>query len=369
MTINLVIFLTLSFLGLLLSLYFFFKKTHDKYANRLIATYTLFFAFEMFVHCLKWHGSLSTINFVHFNLSHAPIWLIYGPIVYLYASRIISNERFKKKNLILFIPSIVLFFLIAPFYFIKGTKKLEIVVNNSIYDYAIFPSYAIWIVIVIMTFFGVYTLYSFKKVKNVGFREYAWLKWFVGSYFGLVFLFALYVFLIRFNIMDAKYDYFIDSGIAFFICMLGYFSFIQPEVFNGSKKVNEILPFIKYKKTGLSKAVAIDLKKKLIKLMEQDKPYLRNDLRLNDLAALLNVSRHHTSQIINENFNLSFFDFINKFRVEHAKELLDNYKKEDLNINQIAYSVGFNNRASFYKAFKKFTNATPTKYVNHLKVS
>ena len=103
--------------------------------------------------------------------------------------------------------------------------------------------------------------------------------------------------------------------------------------------------------------------------MDEDKPYLKNNLRLNDMAQLLNVSRHHASQIINEHFNLSFFDFINKYRVEEAKTMLMEYKKDDLNINQIAYSVGFNNRASFYKAFKKFTHATPTDYANHLKVS
>jgi len=151
--------------------------------------------------------------------------------------------------------------------------------------------------------------------------------------------------------MSYEYDYFVDGAILFFIVLLTYFGVVQPDLFNGLKSIKELLPFRKYKKTGLSIALAQDFKVKLTTLMTEDKPYLRNDLRLNDLAALLNISRHHTSQIINENFNLSFFDFINNYRVEDAKKMLLEYKKEDLNINQIAY------------------NATPTDYANRMKVS
>ena len=94
--------------------------------------------------------------------------------------------------------------------------------------------------------------------------------------------------------------------------------------------------------------------------MKTEKPYLESNLRLNDLADQLNLSRHHTSQIINEHFDTNFFDFINTYRIEEAKNLLSG--KDDLNITDIIYSSGFNNRASFYKTFKKHTSMTPGEF-------
>ena len=61
---------------------------------------------------------------------------------------------------------------------------------------------------------------------------------------------------------------------------------------------------IKYEKTGLSEAFSTELKNKLETMMDKQKLYLNHELRLNDIAELLNISRHHASQVINENFKL-----------------------------------------------------------------
>ncbi|MEX0289787.1 MAG: helix-turn-helix domain-containing protein, partial [Flavobacteriaceae bacterium] len=195
-----------------------------------------------------------------------------------------------------------------------------------------------------------------------------WLKWFVGSYFGFVLAFFSYIFLVRFQIMDAKYDYFIDLIIVFFIGMLAFFGFVQPHVFEG-KSIKDLIPFVKYRKTGLSTALSLEMKEKLTTIMERDQLFLHNDLRLDDVARELNLSRNHASQIINEHFNLSFFDYINKYRVDEAKRLLLEHKSEGSTIAQLAYDVGFNNRASFYKAFKKFTDVSPSNYLKHIRAS
>ena len=337
--------------------------------NRLLAFYTFLFGFEMLHGCLRYSGLLLNKYFVHFTGTHALAWLLYGPVIYVYVRYAITKKKFQQSDFLFLIPPLVIFALNAPFYFNGAQKKLEILSNNAVSEYSLFPSYGMWIVIGFLFFYGILTYRTYRTHNTLGFQENSWLKYFVGSYIAFAFLFFSYIFLIEFELMDPKFDYFIDAGILFFVGLVGYFGFVQPDLFNGLKTIREIIPFVKYKNTGLSKGVAEDLKDKLHRLMENDKPYLRNDLRLNDLAALLNVSRHHTSQIINEYFNLSFFDFINKYRVEDAKDMLRQYNKDDLNINQIAYSVGFNNRASFYKAFKKFTNETPLKFANHLRVS
>ncbi|MCK0161588.1 helix-turn-helix domain-containing protein [Allomuricauda sp. F6463D] len=122
----------------------------------------------------------------------------------------------------------------------------------------------------------------------------------------------------------------------------------------------------KYEKTGLSAAFSLELKYKLEHLMNEDKLYLQHELKLDDLATLLNISRHHASQVINENFNMSFYDFINSYRIEEAKTSLSSgFENRSTSISDIAYQCGFNNRVSFYKAFKKITQVTPKEFVQN----
>ncbi len=111
------------------------------------------------------------------------------------------------------------------------------------------------------------------------------------------------------------------------------------------------------------------MKEKLLQTMQSGKPYLNNELRLDDAAKILNLSRNQTSKIINEHFNLSFFDFVNQYRIKEAKNLLLQNKECNRTIDHIAYDVGLNNRAYFYKAFRKYTNNTPTNYIKHMEAS
>ena len=141
----------------------------------------------------------------------------------------------------------------------------------------------------------------------------------------------------------------ITALMAVCVFIVSFFSFNQPEVFNG-KPIEAIVPLFKYKKTGIAPDLSLTMKENLLKYMRQEKPYLKSDLRLDDLAQLLDLPRHHTSQIINEHFHLNFNDFINKYRVEAAILLLEQ-NGQVYNMKEIAYQVGFNNYVSFYKAF------------------
>ena len=125
-------------------------------------------------------------------------------------------------------------------------------------------------------------------------------------------------------------------------------------------------PNQKYEKTGLSTAFSLELRHKLEQLMVTEKPYLNQELHLDDIAHLLNISKHHASQVINENFGVNFYEFVNKYRIEEAKfHLVANARIKSLSISEIAFLCGFNNRVSFYKAFKKEAKSTPTEFMEH----
>lgn len=118
----------------------------------------------------------------------------------------------------------------------------------------------------------------------------------------------------------------------------------------------------KYKNSGLTESMVSQLKSNLLKLLEEDKVYFESDITLDKLAHLLNTDRYSASQVINQEFGKSFYELLNDYRVEEVKRLLAGTMFNE-SVIQVAYSVGFSNRVSFNKAFKKRTGKTPTEYM------
>lgn len=124
---------------------------------------------------------------------------------------------------------------------------------------------------------------------------------------------------------------------------------------------NSIIGTAKYAKSGLAEKQLTDYKHTLRRLMRDDEIYLRPGLTLPRLAEAVGCSVNHLSQVINSGFGVSFFDFINRHRVEHAKALLENLEDHSA-VLKIAFSVGFNSNSAFYAAFKKHVGMTPAEF-------
>lgn len=96
--------------------------------------------------------------------------------------------------------------------------------------------------------------------------------------------------------------------------------------------------------------------------LETEKPYTNPELTLETLSQQINIPVDKLSQVINKCLNKNFYDLINELRIEKTKILLKDMLQEHT-IEYIAYESGFNSRASFYRAFKKYTGLTPLKYI------
>ncbi len=144
------------------------------------------------------------------------------------------------------------------------------------------------------------------------------------------------------------------------IFAIGYFSLQQPEILFPANIDNKETKK-KYDNSALDEDLSSQLATQLTELMETVQPYKRNDLKLGDLAELMNLSNHHLSQLINEQMGCNFYEFINKYRVEYAESLMRN--GEQINITRLAFDAGFNNRVSFTNAFKKQIGQTPSSYL------
>jgi AraC-like DNA-binding protein len=121
----------------------------------------------------------------------------------------------------------------------------------------------------------------------------------------------------------------------------------------------------KYKTSTLDSQRAAELVPKLLKLMEQDKIFLQPNLNLKNLSQLLKIHPNHLSRLINQRFEMSFNDFINRHRIEEAKKLLLQKDGEKRNILQIMLDTGFYSKSVFNTAFKKFTGMTPSEFKRH----
>ncbi len=157
----------------------------------------------------------------------------------------------------------------------------------------------------------------------------------------------------------------LSLSLSVFIILIGYFGLKQKEIFIQYHDIN--IEFLTESKTKYA-SVALkeaDVKKyvnQIRNFMSDEKPYLDANLSLPDLARKLNIPSHHLSRVINEQFNVNFFDFINQYRVNEVKSMIANPEFENLSLLGIAYDSGFNTKSAFNRVFKKLTGLTPSEY-------
>lgn len=199
-------------------------------------------------------------------------------------------------------------------------------------------------------------------------------------------LFGVYAFTFIFSGFFGIYgkaEYFIHLMLAFVIYAMGFKGLSNPEVFtvlrsvlpeektgSGVIYIHDIQPVQntgneqgkKYKKSSLSDEQAKLILERLFELMEKDKPYLETGLTLSELSEKLSISSHPLSQVINEKLDKSFFDLVNEYRVEEAKQLLVSPLSNRLSVLGIGMESGFNSKSAFYNAFNKVAGITPSKY-------
>ena len=118
----------------------------------------------------------------------------------------------------------------------------------------------------------------------------------------------------------------------------------------------------RYAKSGLDESGLKRVMERLAELMQEDRMFLDSNLSLPQLATELNCSVNHLSQAINSGFGMSFFDYVNQYRVNAAEQQLSAHGGRKGAILDIALSVGFNSTSTFYAAFKKSTGQTPAQY-------
>jgi AraC-like DNA-binding protein len=373
--------------GVFLALALLNARAGDVRAHRLLALLTLIFAIDL------GEEFLYQVGFFEFmpDLLHvlAPIDLLYGPLIFLYVLQLTNkkNDRIDKRNYWHFLPVIIGVALLLPFFLLEGPTKLEVaealrtgvaLTNDTPHALIMQSGFMVFMLGTIIQL-GVYLFISIRrlikhsrKIRNefsdIDKINLAWLR---NLLLGLSCIYLIYLGdqffpdLMQVNVLGDL----VTVIAVILIYAMGYLGLRQPAIFTSTAETG---PYPsaegidrsqeKYLRSGLDKETSRIFLDELTRHMEQDKPYLQGDLVLPQLAQQLGISANYLSQVINQQLHVNFYDFVNGYRVEEAKQLIQGAGQKPPNILNIALDSGFNSKSAFYTAFKKATLMTPTQY-------
>ncbi|MFM7446648.1 MAG: helix-turn-helix domain-containing protein, partial [Tabrizicola sp.] len=116
-------------------------------------------------------------------------------------------------------------------------------------------------------------------------------------------------------------------------------------------------PTEKYARSALDKDRMQKLGDRMVHLMRTQSLHRDPGLSLRGLSDQIGASPNYISQTLNDHLGVSFFDFVNGFRVDEAEHLL---RTTDRSVTDIALEVGFNSRSTFNAAVRKHRDTSPT---------
>ena len=369
--------------GFILFLFLLTKKRNRR-ANIILAFLVLLYSIDIGLETL--YSSQLIFEYPHFIGLNDPIFFLYGPLLYLYAYFLTSSEEIRNKTWLLnFVPFLlVVFFYLPTFYLQSAEFKLvsegkitsdfvrESIINETSRGYIELASAFHELIYIILT------LILLKKYQNTIRDAFSAIDRINLNWLRILTLATGIIVLVDIILYFSVSFEFVTFGEAvtsvLFLCALliyaiGYMGLMQPEIFSPVAKFENILTVTaneetreKYSKSKLTDEQAEYNVAKLLELMETEELFLDGELKLQDVAEALMVSSNNLSQIINDKLNKNFYDFVNGYRVETAKKLLVNPKKQHLTLLAIAFDSGFNSKSSFNSVFKKQCLMTPSEF-------
>lgn len=369
-------------LSFLFSFYLLFNNTNGHKSNIYIGLFIFYLGLENLEVILCQTSFYS--SFPNLYLISPTIGFIIYPILFFYIKSIaFKGFQLKRKDFIHVIPFILIVVLnLFEYYFKPLEIKRQIMTNSELKPWFVTVIYyTLHVQALLYLFLSIKVTYRFKKIvkenySNINKRNYKWILQltYVFIYFVLT---ALIYNILRFG-TDMSWEnklFYISAPINLaFLIWLIYKAMSQPYIFNGVdaniKLLQEYLNESEHAKQVQEKSFSSEdsnlknraLKSKLEEYMNKEEAFLNSSLTIFDLAKGLNITSIELSLFLNKELHKNFFDYINEYRIEKAKQILQDPDKKSLTILEILYEVGFNSKSSFNTAFKKFTKKTPTQY-------
>ncbi|NQZ22527.1 MAG: AraC family transcriptional regulator [Colwellia sp.] len=395
--------------GFYLSFALLIKNNTENNANLLLALLVFSFTLRIFFIFLDVAGFIAITP--HLIELDASIAFLFGPLLFLYVQKL-TSPSFYRVHLLHFLPFILAIVISLPFYWqsaeFKLTWLLDIPTTQlglwylTLFEMIFIPIKLVLLALYMVSIYQRLIQHQANIADNFSNVEKLSLTWLIRLFRTMSLLFLCWVF----NEVIAFYVDFCSGSVlgvscqtlesianslkslteyALVVCfyLISIYGLKQPAIFTvntraksikdsleliDSQKVDDItntkeqqvIKDEKYQKSSLTVELSIKVFQEVSQLIHQQNLYLEPELSLLRLARKSGFSKHHLSQAINQCANKTFFDFINCLRVDHAKFLLHGENK--MNVLEVSIEAGFNSSSSFYNAFKKHTQLTPSQF-------
>ena len=342
----------------------FINKNKKANSTKILGFFFVIIAFSISNFLLRGLGVYKSYPFLkHIILS---VLFLIGPVFYFYLKSLtVENFSFTLKSFLHFTPFMFIALFNLLFYIVLvGNIPFFPRIDTKHYPIKLFSLLQLIQIFIYLYFIrknintqAELARISLSDTRKVSFRIINLMVSALILIFGMGFVFY-FIWVLGIDINDAD-NIIIPFAVTIVIFVVGYIGLKQPELLYIEQEIQKLK---KYEKSTLTKERSEEALKQLLLLMETEKPYLDNELTLIKLSERISLSPHHLSQIINENTNQNFFDFINSYRIEEAKKMFFLPEYSNYTIIAIAMESGFNSKSAFNIAFKKFTNQTPTSF-------
>jgi AraC-like DNA-binding protein len=292
----------------------------------------------------------------------------YGVCVWFYTLNLTDSKRkFQPEDWLFFLPAF--FYLAIRFFLFAQTLEWKDRFDENYGRYLnafVFVTELIWNVALLYFSIGHYRKYRAWTDENFSDTEkvkFDWLGNFLYIFTAVLILGAVFdftnSFLFRLSYIQFFYFELVLALATYYLAIAGYLrsQTIEP---NFTERQSEAIEA--ERKTLLAESELEKIKNKLRGLMENDKVFLEPNLTLTDLARKLGINSAVLSFAINNGFGKNFNDFVNEFRIREVKEKLRDGEAENRTLLAVAFDCGFNSKATFNRAFKKFTGLSPKEF-------
>ncbi|MGN1375201.1 MAG: helix-turn-helix domain-containing protein [Prevotella sp.] len=219
--------------------------------------------------------------------------------------------------------------------------------NKIIYDITLYCTIAYSLIIIIYGFFAV-RKFNEQLVANFSDEELSpyWLKYILYLYIGLMFIWTVAT-LYASEFMTIVYN----ISVMMLFCLFCYFVYRQEDMLSA-------LNCIKAEENMKEKSNShsYDFEDRFKKAFEKDEIYLNPKLNIEELSMAVGTNRTYISNYLNQQLHTTFYEYVNKWRVNRAKNLMTS---TTLPLEEIATLSGFNSRTSFRRYFTTATGETP----------
>lgn len=347
-----------------------FTQKHNRSANFYLGLFMVVLASQLVMALSR--SDVDKPAYLLGDVSFESFFLL-GPLLYGYTRAIIQQRLLPSPRLVLhFFPFFLFLLLRALLYKTSFFSFLSVLLSVTVLPAIVFGALQLLSVSAyIYASFRVIHRYQLRIKTSYADPEKISLKWWLWTLLPIQLLQVLLI--IDTKLVLLHHQFLLHPFIIFgFITVLSYWiayrAYSQPNMFRSLLAEEAApVPFQKSEtptplKTDLSDEDSILLKRSLVSLMKEDKPYVDSQITVEALAEKLGVTSKLLDEVIQRHFSKNFSDFINQYRLKYAKKLLADASKNHVPITNIGFNAGFNSLKNFQKAFEKDLRTSPSEF-------